>query len=58
MKHICSFTRFSETKGTLKFQEDAAQGVPPVVGTLYIKRWAIPYDTQHVIVTIEVPETD
>ncbi len=29
-----------ETKNTVRYQEEA-QGKPPVVGTLYVQRWAL-----------------
>ena len=29
-----------ETKNTVRFQEEAS-GKPPVIGTLYVQRWAL-----------------
>jgi hypothetical protein len=32
------FTRERETKNTVRFKEDSPKGVPPVVGTLYVRK--------------------
>lgn len=34
------FTIERETKNTVRYQEEAI-GKPPVVGTLYVQRWAL-----------------
>ncbi len=34
------FTVERETKNTVRYQEEAV-GKPPVVGTLYVQRWAL-----------------
>ena len=42
-----------ETKNTVRFQEEA-DGKPPVVGTLYVQRWALGEPVpQRLAVTIE-----
>ena len=56
MKHICHFVKEKETRGTIRFKESTSPGVPPVIGTLYVKKWAIPLDTQNVNVIVEVVE--
>jgi hypothetical protein len=34
------FAREKETKNTVRFQEVEEKGKPPVVGTLYVQKWA------------------
>ena len=42
-----------ETKNTVRFQEEAS-GKPPVIGTLYVQRWALGEPLpQRLTVTIE-----
>ena len=42
-----------ETKNTVRFQEEAS-GKPPVIGTLYVQRWALGEPLpQRLAVTIE-----
>ena len=42
-----------ETKNTVRFQEEAS-GKPPVLGTLYVQRWALGEPLpQRLTVTIE-----
>ncbi|HPA16139.1 MAG TPA: hypothetical protein PLU30_00230 [Verrucomicrobiae bacterium] len=36
-----SFKRLRETKNTVRFEEDAPPGKPPVIGTIYIQKWFI-----------------
>ncbi len=35
------FEQEKETKNTIRFQEVPEAGKPPVIGTLYIQKWAI-----------------
>lgn len=35
------FTREKETKNTVRFEENVAEGQPPRVGTLYVQKWAV-----------------
>lgn len=35
-----NFEREKETKNTVRFQEKPEKGKPPVVGTLYLAKWA------------------
>ena len=35
-----TFTMERETKNTIRYQEET-EGKPPVVGTLYVQRWAL-----------------
>ena len=47
------FVRERETKNTVRFQEEA-NGKPPVIGTLYVQRWALGEPLpQRLTVTIE-----
>lgn len=40
MKQTIQFTREKETKNTVKFEEQPAAGKPPVIGSLYVQKWA------------------
>lgn len=42
-----------ETKNTVRFAEQAELGAPPVVGTLYVAKWALPAGTKTLRVTLE-----
>jgi hypothetical protein len=44
-----------ETKNTIRYTEVAA-GQPPVIGTLYIQKWALQGSPKKLKVTIEVAE--
>ena len=55
MKIERPFTFEKETKNTLRYTE-VAEGQPPVVGTLYIQKWAFKGRPQRIEVTILVPE--
>ena len=47
------FATERETKNTVRFQEEAS-GKPPVIGTLYVQRWALGEPLpQRLTVTIE-----
>ena len=47
------FVTERETKNTVRFQEEAT-GKPPVIGTLYVQRWALGEPLpQRLTVTIE-----
>ncbi len=47
------FVTERETKNTVRFQEEAG-GKPPVIGTLYVQRWALGEPLpQRLTVTIE-----
>jgi len=38
--HTLTFAMEKETKNTIRYQEET-DGKPPVVGTLYVQRWAL-----------------
>ena len=47
------FVTERQTKNTVRFQEEAS-GKPPVIGTLYVQRWALGEPLpQRLTVTIE-----
>jgi hypothetical protein len=48
-----SFTKEKDTKNTVRFTEDAIQGEPPIVGTLYVQKWFVG-DASKLKVTVEV----
>jgi len=37
---VLTFTKEKETKNTVKYQEDERPGKPPIVGSLYVQKWA------------------
>ena len=43
--------REKETKNTVRFQEMPEEGKPPVIGTLYVQKWAVGA-TEQLVVTI------
>jgi len=47
-----TFEREKETKNTIRYQERPDPGNPPVVGTLYVQKWAVG-EAQALKVTIE-----
>ena len=52
-RQTLAFVTERETKNTVRFQEEAS-GKPPVIGTLYVQRWALGEPLpQRLTVTIE-----
>ena len=51
--HTLTFTKEKETKNTVKFAEDQQDGKPPVVGTIYIQKWAAGVASK-LVVTVEL----
>ena len=41
-KTVVEFTHRNETKGTHRYEEVEQGGKPPVVGGLYLKKYALP----------------
>lgn len=39
-KHTVRFVREKETKNTVRFNEVPPDGKPPLIGALYIQKWA------------------
>jgi hypothetical protein len=49
-----SFELEKETKNTIRYAEKPEAGKPPVIGTIYIQKWALPEPTPQIItVTVE-----
>lgn len=48
-----NFTKVKETKNTVKFEEEQVAGKPPVIGTLYVQKWAAGMATK-AVVTLEL----
>ena len=56
MPKSITFELERETKNTLRFAEVADAGQPPVIGTLYVAKWALPDGAKKLNVTIDVAE--
>lgn len=54
MKKIVKFTVEKETKNTIRYAEQPEAGTPPVIGTLYVQKWAVA-GAKTLTVTIETP---
>lgn len=52
-KLVARFTREKETKNTVRFEEQPEKGKPPIIGGLYVQKFAAG-DAQELTVTIEV----
>lgn len=50
---VLKFVREKETKNTVKFEEQPEKGKPPVIGGLYVQKFAAA-DAQELTVTLEV----
>jgi len=48
-----TFAFEKETKNTIRFQEEAEPGQPPVIGTLYVAKW-FAQGAKRVEVTVKV----
>jgi len=40
MSITAQFEKEKETKGTIRFKEVPEDGKPPIIGTLYMQKWA------------------
>jgi len=38
---VREFVKEKETKNTIKFEEKPPAGQPPVIGSLYLQKWAV-----------------
>ena len=47
------FKKEKETKNTVKFEEVPEKGKPPVIGSLYVQKWAAG-DATAIVVTLEL----
>ena len=55
MKIERDFDFEKETKNTVRYTEVAA-GQPPVIGTIYIQKWALQGTPKKIKLTLEMPE--
>jgi hypothetical protein len=55
MEMVREFVKEKETKNTVKYEEKPPVGQPPVMGTLYLQKWAA-NGAEKVTVTITIPE--
>lgn len=51
-RHTVRMVMDKETKNTIRFEENTADGKPPVIGTLYVPKWVVG-SQQAIDVTIE-----
>jgi hypothetical protein len=49
------FTKERDTKNTVKFEEQPAPGNPPVIGSLYVQKWAAGGLTE-LTITLSLPQ--
>jgi hypothetical protein len=56
MKIEKDFEFEKETKNTIRYTE-IAEGQPPVIGTLYVQKWALKGNPKRIKVTIEAPDS-
>ena len=48
------FTIEKETKNTVRYQEKPDPGMPAIIGTVYVQKWAFPGDVpQEITLTIK-----
>ena len=52
MKLERDFEKEKETKNTIRYSE-VAKGEPPVIGTIYVQKWALPNTPENIKVTVE-----
>ena len=53
MEQTITFELERETKNTYRFQE-VAKGAPPLIGTLYVQKWAFETPPKTITVVIKV----
>jgi len=52
-----NFEMEKETKNTIRYTE-VAEGQPPIIGTVYVQKWAIKGTPKMIKVTLEVEEEE
>jgi len=52
MKVVVKFAKEKETKNTVRFKEEPAEGQPPIVNTLYVQKWWVG-NAEALTITIE-----
>ena len=53
MTHDAAFILEKETKNTYRFKEKTEEGKPPIIGTIYVQKWAFATAPKELKVTIE-----
>ncbi len=53
MKLVRPFELEKETKNTVRYQEQAPEGQPAVIGTIYVQKWALQGIPKKVKVTLQ-----
>lgn len=56
MQHTISLKFEKETKNTLKFEEVPATGKPPIIGCMYVQKWALSSKPATLEVIINAPD--
>lgn len=51
-KYVLKFVKAKDTKNTVKFEEQPEKGKPPVIGALYVQKFAAG-EAQELVVTVE-----
>lgn len=57
MKVERTFEMEKETKNTIRYTE-VAEGQPPIIGTVYVQKWAMKGTPKKIKVTLEVEEEE
>lgn len=52
---VREFVKEKETKNTVKYEEKPPAGQPPVIGSLYLQKWAA-NGAERVTVTVAIPD--
>jgi len=52
-----TFEMEKETKNTIRYTE-VAEGQPPIIGTVYVQKWAMKGTPKKIKVTLEVEEEE
>ena len=52
------FTYEKSTKNTHRYQEQAEDGKPEVIGTLYVQKWAVGGNNPAKAITVKVTPTE
>ena len=55
MKIERDFEYEKDTKNTIRYTE-VAEGQPPIIGTLYVQKWALKGSPKRIKMTLDVPE--
>ena len=53
MAFTLMFTLKRETKGALVYEEKPEENMPPKIGTLYVRKWALAHSPKELEVTVD-----